>query len=246
MGVQYVSPEEALLMQGRHPHVRSVIVVVSNFTTLGNTVQQCSCRLFSGTFVSYVREDDDYYSLTRRFGAITGEADFDKYRLAVLDNNRIPSFIARPSAAPTAAAAAAVHAANANATADDAGDAGSAANNVKKASIWELLLSKNPTYAENNDLRKQPLAKLKHKNSTPYPHISIQRSAADIPSNSRYCCVFIWRFLICVLIFMPCVHIATAVALNIDTSASTTQVASRLSNCFSALWLHRIFFNRPL
>lgn len=100
VGIQHVTPEEMLFMHGKHPQVRSMLVSVYNFTLLGNVANVCDPHIFSGPFISYVREDDDYYTIAKRFGTITGETDWEKYRLSVVAN-KVPYLIPRPS--PTTA-----------------------------------------------------------------------------------------------------------------------------------------------
>ena len=80
--------------------VKSMAVSVFSFTLLGSCVQACDPNHFSGPFVTYVREDDDYDTLARRMAAVTGEpeAEWSTYRLAVV-HNKTPSFIPRGSAA---------------------------------------------------------------------------------------------------------------------------------------------------
>ena len=71
-------------------------VTVFSFTLLGSCVRACQPDQFSGPFISYVREDDDYESVVARFGLITGEPDneWKNYRLAVV-HNKTPFFVPR-------------------------------------------------------------------------------------------------------------------------------------------------------
>eukprot|EP01038_Epipyxis_sp_PR26KG_P010572 gene10572-14200_t len=93
--VQHISFEDMIFMRNEHPTIRSIIVTVYNFTLLGNICDSCEPDLFSGPFLSYIREDDDLTAIYDRFYLITGDEDISKCRLAVVKNN-IPYFIAKP------------------------------------------------------------------------------------------------------------------------------------------------------
>lgn len=66
-----------------------------NFTLIGNTVQICDSKLFSGPFVTYIREDDTYWTFLQRCAMITGEKELHTTRLAVVDANT-PHFVVKP------------------------------------------------------------------------------------------------------------------------------------------------------
>ena len=100
-------------MQGRHPAARSTPVAVHYFFLLGNASRPCDCLATSpiaasaaagaaGTtvhpapFLTYVREDDDYATLARRLGTISGDPEWAAARLAVVVKT-IPHFIPRPA-----------------------------------------------------------------------------------------------------------------------------------------------------
>jgi hypothetical protein len=53
----------------------------------------CDPELFS-PFISYVKEDDDYETVVKRLGVVTGEieAEWKAYRLAVV-SNKTPFFV---------------------------------------------------------------------------------------------------------------------------------------------------------
>ena len=88
-------------MQGRHYACRSIPISVCSFTLMGNSAAICDCNEsgFSGPFVTYLREDDDYLSLAKRLGMITGDAEWEAYRLAVVVKF-VPFFLNRKSSTP--------------------------------------------------------------------------------------------------------------------------------------------------
>ena len=98
MGLQSFSPEDLVYLTGGNDTVRSMPVTVFSFTlqATSSSVDVCPPDQFSGPFISYVREDDDYESVVARFGLITGEPEneWKNYRLAVVDKN-IPYFVPR-------------------------------------------------------------------------------------------------------------------------------------------------------
>jgi hypothetical protein len=98
IGVQHASPEDMLFMQGRHPAIRSCILSVYSFTLVGSFATPCDAMspVTGAPFLSYVREDDDFWSLARRLGAVTGDLDWAQYRLAFIVRKN-PFFIPRPS-----------------------------------------------------------------------------------------------------------------------------------------------------
>ena len=85
-----------MYLTGGSDTVRSMPVTVFSFTLLGSCVRACQADQFSGPFISYVREDDDYESVVARFGLITGEPEqeWKNYRLAVV-HNKTPFFVPR-------------------------------------------------------------------------------------------------------------------------------------------------------
>ena len=85
-----------MFLTGGNDSVRSMPVTVFSFTLLGSCVRACQPDQFSGPFISYVREDDDYESVVARFGLITGEPEneWKNYRLAVV-HNKTPFFVPR-------------------------------------------------------------------------------------------------------------------------------------------------------
>jgi hypothetical protein len=96
--VQHASPEDMLFMQGRHPAIHSCILSVYSFTLVGSFASPCDAMspVTGAPFLSYVREDDDFWSLARRLGAVTGDPDWAQYRLAFI-LRKTPFFIPRPS-----------------------------------------------------------------------------------------------------------------------------------------------------
>ena len=163
-------------------------------------------------FLSYVREDDDYYSLCRRLTEISGEADVEKYRLAVVFD-KVPYFIPKPS---SAVAVAVVH--NTTGGAGTGGgdnysmpSNGSGNNNNNNhhlhqqdiiSSVWSHFADKYPSFVSspsstkkdssignNNNLRgyNYPITngKGKSNNTRLFPQLGIQRSVSDLHSKLR-------------------------------------------------------------
>ena len=71
-------------------------ILSSHILTHPNNTRVCPSKPFTGPFISYVREDDDYDSVVARFGLITGEpeSEWKNYRLAVV-HNKTPFFVPR-------------------------------------------------------------------------------------------------------------------------------------------------------
>jgi hypothetical protein len=82
IGIQLFSPEDLVWLTGGTDKVKSMPVSVFSFTLLGSCVKVCDPELFSGPFISYVKEDDDYDAVVKRLGVTTGEpeADWNAYR----------------------------------------------------------------------------------------------------------------------------------------------------------------------
>ena len=190
--VQCATLEDLIFMQGKHPKIRSMIISVYSFTLLGNLVDTCEVVDYK-PFLSYVREDDDYYSLCRRLTEISGEADVEKFRLAVVFD-KVPYFIPKPSTA----AAAVLH---------TTGDGSGTINNhhhqdISISSVWSHFVDKYPSFvakkdssivgSNNNNLRVHgnfPITtgKSKFGNHTRiFPQLGIQRSVSDLHSKLRY------------------------------------------------------------
>lgn len=58
--LQHVTNEELDFMGGFVSNIKSMQVVVHNFTLLGSAVNFCGCEIFNPPFFTYIREDDDY------------------------------------------------------------------------------------------------------------------------------------------------------------------------------------------
>jgi hypothetical protein len=82
IGIQLFSPEDLVWLTGGTDKIKSMPVSVFSFTLLGSCVKVCDPELFSGPFISYVKEDDDYDAVVKRLGVTTGEpeADWNAYR----------------------------------------------------------------------------------------------------------------------------------------------------------------------
>jgi hypothetical protein len=107
VGVQHFPPADLVWLTGGTDKIKSMPVSVYSFTLLGSYVKICEPELFSGPFISYVREDDDYDAVVRRFGVVTGEAEseWNSYRLAVV-LNKTPFFVTRGSTSVSASSSA--------------------------------------------------------------------------------------------------------------------------------------------
>lgn len=75
----------------------SMVLSVFYFTLYGGGCEQCDASHFNGPFLSYVRKSDSYQSLIDRLIRMTGDSDMAKYRLAVVNRKKEPTFITRPS-----------------------------------------------------------------------------------------------------------------------------------------------------
>jgi hypothetical protein len=195
-GVQHVSAEDMLFLRNYHTSIRSIPVVVINFTLNGKFADPCDptdLPGMGGPFISYVREDDDYQAILRRLTAMTGDKeDTHKLRLAVIES-KLPYFVPRPRSTlqatlsvPSIAALAADPPQQATQPLNGA-DAEIPLNRTESlprlagpdtsaSAVWTLLLEKYPNVLTWSDMP-----------SKSFPLIGIQRSAADVASKSRYC-----------------------------------------------------------
>lgn len=154
------------------------------------SVNVCSVDDFTGPFVSYIREDDSFHTVLRRFGAITGDTDkeWDRCRLAVV-RDKTPHFLTRPTHG------------QGQGQSTDGGDeqqlkAKQASLNKptisipsggSSKSVWALLMEMNPEYAQyNGDLKaveeRYFRSQLKGRK---YPTMGIQRPVADIIQSNK-------------------------------------------------------------
>lgn len=97
VAVQCIEPDDLLFMHNRHPTIKSMTITVFNFTLLGNAVSVCSPTLYSGPFLSYVREDDTYETVVQRLAKISGDAQLYKLRLAVVTEKFTADFVPKPA-----------------------------------------------------------------------------------------------------------------------------------------------------
>jgi len=108
--VQHVSAEDIVFIRMKHPTIRSIPVTVVNFTLNGKLAEFCDPKNAStgSPFISYVREDDDYQSVMRRFTTISGDKDgVNKLRIAVISGDHRTYFVPRPRHQPSPAISAA-------------------------------------------------------------------------------------------------------------------------------------------
>jgi hypothetical protein len=209
--VQHINPQDFIFMRGEHPTIKSMIVSVFNFTLLGTIVDVCDIELFSGPFVSYVREDDDFRSLTQRFGEISGDEEWEKCRLAVV-RDKVPFFIAKPSIATHASLLVANHEEEQNfhnttdshfdlknkittngeeennhttAISENENHNASVPTKASVPSVWSLLTEKYPEYAQSFETTRANIVKKVNLGDSFYPQIGIQRSVTDIVISTR-------------------------------------------------------------
>jgi len=153
-------------------------VSVFSFTLLGSCVQACDPNHFSGPFVTYVREDDDYDTLARRMAAVTGEheAEWSTYRLAVV-HNRTPYHLQRAAATDVAAPDEHSQQRNESQHQQQQCHGPGATKKAKTVSVWQSILDKFPDAGSGkmflpNDMFTGTDAKCA------FPTLGIQRSVA--------------------------------------------------------------------
>lgn len=184
MCVQFATFEDLVFMSGIHPEIKSMIISVFNFTVVNGRIRPCDPKEFGGPFLSYIREDDDLNSLSDRLGKITGENDFSKFRLALV-NNYVPHFIKKGSLSP-------VHI-NSN---DVNKSSPSRFQLESKADTERSLSPSSPTetlwekYSKSFKIFSQlplheALEQLKKKNKKYLPQLGVLRVQAQKENNSR-------------------------------------------------------------
>lgn len=165
-------------MRGAHSRLNSRPISVFNFTLMGNTVQICDCEMFSGPFLTYLREDDSYWTLLQRFSMITGEQHLGSTRIAVVVNN-VPHFFAKPPF-PANSSPSVPPKTNGKPPRE------SSETNKSEESIWDVIMKHYPTMSPSFLENPQQVAShLPDK----FVCIGIQRSSADVKSlnnKSRY------------------------------------------------------------
>jgi hypothetical protein len=193
VGVQHVSPADIVFMMNRCPTVRSMPVAVMNFTLNGDVATPCDPHVLvaGGPFLSYVREDEDYHAVMRRFGAITGDREEAcKLRLAVVREG-VPYFLPRVKAqAPPHASGAALNGSQATQMLGEpahSGEGGLPRTEslqgmavAETTALWELLSDKFPAFARAATHRAGW-----HTDSRQFPLLGIQRSAAEVNPKTR-------------------------------------------------------------
>lgn len=87
-------------MRNAHPSVRSMVISVFHFTLHGSMVQALDPSFYSGPFLTYLREDDDYETFLQRLMRVSGDVELIssmRTRLAVVHPQKLtPDFIPRP------------------------------------------------------------------------------------------------------------------------------------------------------
>ncbi|KAJ1434060.1 hypothetical protein B484DRAFT_446904 [Ochromonadaceae sp. CCMP2298] len=181
-----------MFMANAHPTIHSVPITVYSFTLLGSGVKSCDPHLFGGPFFSYVRQDDDYFSLARRLGRVTGDADWDRYRLAVVELHTqpsvsVPHFITRPVPAQTPSQSKVSYESkdeemgpmpaegglSINTALGAGAGVGAGAGTPRGPTVWQLLRQKGFGGSKSRD------------GSPGYARIAIQRSVSDIAGSKR-------------------------------------------------------------
>lgn len=203
LGAQFLSHRDIYFMKGLHPSVKSTIVSVFNFTLLGNKVVRCQADAFCGPFISYVREDDDYFALSARLAAIAGEppGEFEKVRLAVVNRVRVATFISKPTVRSTTSIAhlqeeqqrqkqqheedGQIEESNGKMenVVPASGAAAAAAAASPNPSVWQLIVENYPRY-QHLDYQQCRIFNDYQVANQSMPCIGIQRSVSDI--KSRY------------------------------------------------------------
>lgn len=88
-------------MRNAHPSVRSMVISVFHFTLHGSMVQALDPSFYSGPFLTYLREDDDYETFLQRLMRVSGDVELIssiRTRLAVVHPQKLtPDFIPRPA-----------------------------------------------------------------------------------------------------------------------------------------------------
>eukprot|EP01040_Poterioochromonas_malhamensis_P007030 gene7030-7589_t len=183
LSLQSVTLEDLFWLSGNHDRISSRAVSVFNFTLIGNTVQYCDSDMFSGPFITYIREDDNYWTFLQRCAMITGEKDLHTNRLAVVDAST-PHFIAKPDF-PNRSPVTVSPNNHQTEMITETKEEGvvrtntTPKNNQQQQSIWDLALKYYPmmsaSYLENQNENHQSQGNL-HK----FVYIGIQRSSAEV------------------------------------------------------------------
>ena len=176
VGVQHVSKLDILFLNRFHPSIPSIPIVVLNFTLNGKYAEPCDPHVFpaGAPFINYIRADDDYTTVVRRFSLITGDKEeAHLMRLAVLVH-KVPHYVTRPRISDTITTPI-VETAEEECDMIGPGLPPIAQVRVPASNVvWKLLVEK--CYLQLNN-----------KNSKKFPVVGIQRSVADVMSkNSRY------------------------------------------------------------
>jgi hypothetical protein len=157
-------------------------VSVFSFTLMGSAVQPCDVELFSGPFITYLREDDNYATLAARLSMFTGDKDLlGTARLAIVDDNT-PHFLPKQQSANNNMSSrvsmnSLVH------NSEETKDGGQQQSQQKAVeSIWEIAKKHYPDYAS----KPFPEARRSFANQMKsIPYLGIQRSSADVETMAN-------------------------------------------------------------
>jgi hypothetical protein len=157
-------------------------VSVFSFTLMGSAVQPCDVELFSGPFITYLREDDNYATLAARLSMFTGDKDLlGTARLAIVDDNT-PHFLPKQQSASNNMSSrvsmnSLVH------NSEETKDGGQQQSQQKAVeSIWEIAKKHYPDYAS----KPFPEARRSFANQMKsIPYMGIQRSSADVETMAN-------------------------------------------------------------
>jgi hypothetical protein len=103
--VQHISIEDMHWMCGYMPNTPSYLVGVVNFTLLGSYINPLPVEDNNpGSFVSYLKDTDEYEDVCERFEQVLGRTDWSQCRLALIIDRK-PIFLPKSSMATSASAA---------------------------------------------------------------------------------------------------------------------------------------------
>ncbi len=177
--LQYIHPDDMPWLRNEQAE-KSMILSGFHFTLLGNSVNPCDISVFSGPFITYIRESDSYQSLIERLVRITGDQSISLCRIAAVDHTNVPAFLPRPIANVTAA----------NGTDESKSLSLSRTNTVEGSkSLWEIFATKFPHFVSQSfesvrlTMTRVTRGKGPALAAFQLPQIGIQRSSADLQAQ---------------------------------------------------------------
>jgi phage tail sheath protein FI len=159
-------------------------ISVFSFTLMGSAVQPCDVELFSGPFITYLREDDNYATLAARLSMFTGDKDLlGTARLAIVDENT-PHFLPKQQSSNNNNMSSRVSMNSLAHNNEETKDGGQQQQSQQKAveSIWEIAKKHYPDYATKPfpEVRRSFANQVKL-----MPYLGIQRSSADVETMAN-------------------------------------------------------------